>query len=176
MNGVQILSTDDFVMQESMRGNILSNRIKGLSMVLFFSTNCQHCQKLLPVFKQLPSLINGCYFGMMNINNNRRFVELSANTISPITHVPLMIVYYDGKPYKKYPVDFPHDSRSIQGFIWSVHENIKRIHSEQKRVSNKPVTVEQHINSIPDFTIGHPVKGNGKDMVTYLKDIQAYIK
>jgi hypothetical protein len=178
MNGVQSLSSDDFVLQETVKGNVLCNKIKGVSLVLFYSTNCQHSQALIPVFKQLPRVINGCYFGFMNVNNNRRFIEASANTLAPIRYVPLMILYYDGKPYKKYPEDAPHELRAIADFVSSVYENIKRIQTEQKRVQAqggpKPPGGGHHV--IPDFTIGHPVKGDKKEMVTYLKELEAYIK
>jgi hypothetical protein len=115
----------------------------------------------------------------MNVNNNRRFIEASTTTLAPIRYVPLMILYYDGKPHKKYPEDAPHELRAIADFVSSVYENIKRIQTEQKRVAVQggpggPKASGGHI--IPDFTIGHPVKGDKKEMVTYLKELEAYIK
>jgi hypothetical protein len=99
MSGLLFLSSDDFLIGKGTKGDILCNSIPGFSLILFYSTQCSHCQTLIPIFKKLPGTINGCQFGMINISTNKECIRMASNTIAPIIYVPYIVLYVQGKPY-----------------------------------------------------------------------------
>ena len=107
MSGLLFLTSDDFNVQRGVKGPILCNNIRGFSLILFYSTQCEYCQNLIPIFKQLPGSVGGCQFGMINVSHNKQCVLQSRETIAPITEVPYVIMYVNGKPYIRYKG--PHD-------------------------------------------------------------------
>ena len=68
MSGLLFLAIEDFVLSKGTKGNILCTSIPGFSLILYYSTQCPHCQTLIPIFKKLPGSINGCQFGIINIS------------------------------------------------------------------------------------------------------------
>lgn len=130
MSGILYLTADDFVVRKGEKGNLLclnyDARGYGLSLVLFYSNECQHCNRLLVQYKQLPYNINGCQFTMINVNRveNRRVVSMSNQTIVPITYVPDIILYVNGLPYMRY--DGNHDIHSIKAFILDIHQQLQK--------------------------------------------------
>ena len=44
--------------------------------------------------KQLPGTVTGCQFGMINVSKNKKTIRMSKNTITPLTYVPYIILYY----------------------------------------------------------------------------------
>ena len=70
MSGLLFLTANDFDIKDDNKGNkILEHSVLGFTLVLFYSTNCVHCNKLIPILKQLPGSISGCLFGMINVKN-----------------------------------------------------------------------------------------------------------
>ena len=88
MSGLLFLTSDDFQIQQKSKGNVLCHNIKGFSLILFYSTQCEYCKSLIPIFKELPGTIQGCNFGMLNVNRNKKIIQMSNQTIVPITYVP----------------------------------------------------------------------------------------
>lgn len=127
MSGILYLTSDDFVLKSGEKGNLLctTHTLKGLCVILFYSNDCQHSFKLLTKYKQLPKLINGCQFALININkpSNYPVVTLSQNTISPITFVPDIILYVDGIPFIRY--DGPHEISPIKQFILDIYQRLQ---------------------------------------------------
>ena len=74
---------------------INENNIDNFSLILFYSTHCQHCQNIIPIMKQLPGTVTGCQFGMINVSKNKKTIRMSKNTITPLTYVPYIILYYN---------------------------------------------------------------------------------
>jgi thiol-disulfide isomerase/thioredoxin len=128
MSGILYLNADDFVVKKAEKGNLLCLNYdnQGLSLVLFYSNECQHCNKLMIKYKQLPFNINGCQFTMINVNrpDNRKVVQMSNHTIVPITYVPDIILYVDGVPYMRY--DGPHEIQSIKSFIVEIYQQLQK--------------------------------------------------
>jgi thiol-disulfide isomerase/thioredoxin len=165
MSGLLFLSGDDFTIAKGTKGNILCNSIPGFSLILFYSTQCPHCQNLIPIFKKLPGSIGGCQFGMMNVGNNKECIKRSKQTIAPITYVPYIVLYINGKPFMSY--QGPHDINEIKRFVLEVAQ---KVNNKQKFSSE--VVKEDPRSGIPAFTIGKPLYGD--DNVTYLKFDEAY--
>lgn len=160
MSGLLFLSSDDFNIIKGSKGDIMCNSIPGFSLILFYSTQCQHCQTLIPIFKRLPGTIGGCQFGMINVSTNKQCVRMSKDTIAPISYVPYVVLYIQGKPFMRY--NGPHESDEIKRFIIEV---ASKVQSKQKFSDEKVVETD---TGIPEYCTGHPIKGNRKNMVCYL--------
>jgi thiol-disulfide isomerase/thioredoxin len=190
MSGILFLGNDDFQIRQGDQGLLLSLTYdsNGLTLVLFYSKECPYCDSLINKFKQLPSLMNGCQFAMVNVNRNMSVVERSKNTIAPISYVPDVILYVNGMPYIRY--DGPHDINHIKDFIVSIYQKVQKTafmggQSEgapqgqdqgppQGFESPEPQKPPQDV--IPAYTIGKPTYGDWKkDGVCYLNFQNAYV-
>lgn len=157
MSGLLFLTNDNFSVNSGTKGKILCNNIKGYSLVLFYSTECVHCQNLIPIFKKLPNTINNCSFGMVNISQNMGIIEKSKQTISPITYVPYILMFIDGVPYMKYngPSQIEEIKRFIVEVVSAVNKQKFAVNTEKKsQQSNAPVLDK---SNIPSYTTGIPV-------------------
>lgn len=125
MSGILFLGNEDFCVRAGEKGNMLCmSGWKGLTLVMFYSKECKYCHNLINKFKQLPTIVNGCKFGMVCVNRNMEIVEKSKNTIAPIEYVPDVILYVDGVPYIRY--DGPHEIDNIKSFIFNVYERLQK--------------------------------------------------
>jgi thioredoxin-like negative regulator of GroEL len=165
MNGLLFLCSEDFYVNEQQNEKLLNCQVnQGLLLVLFYSTQCEHCQKAIPVFRQLPQMIHGCSFGMINVSTNAKVVHLSRTTISPIQYVPLVVLYVNGEPYYKYKgtISLPE----IQKFIVQMSQMLE---SKQQFVQKDLSTKEAR--RIPEYSIGIP---HCDEDVCYLEFDEAY--
>lgn len=166
MSALLFLTSDDFSIQKGTKGPIMCHSIPDFSLILFYSTRCEHCNTLVPIFKQLPRYIDGCQFGMVNVGTNKKCVMMSRETIAPITVVPYIILYYNSRPHMRY--QGPYDIREIAKFVVEV---TKAVRGKQQFMSQTAV-IQKKNNSIPEYTIGHPLCGD--DGVCYLDFNDAY--
>lgn len=167
MSGLLFLSSEDFHVARGTKGNILCTGIAGFSLILFYSTQCEHCRTLIPIFKQMPGTIGGCQFGMINVSNNKKCVRMSRETIAPITYVPYVVLYVNGKPFMRY--QGPHDPNEIRRFVIEVSQKIQT----KQKFASENVKEDARGGGIPAYTIGHPLYGPD-DKVCYLDFDDAY--
>jgi hypothetical protein len=169
MSGLLFLQTQDFNIQKGVKGDILCHGIRGLSLVIFYSTNCQYSRHLIPIFKRLPGQVGGCQFGMINISLERNIILMSKSTISEIKYVPLIILYVSGKPFIRY--DGPHDENEIRRFIFEVSNKIqtKEKFTSKEVVKQAPSTSKR---TIPPYASGQPLFGDSDDF--YMEFSEAY--
>lgn len=178
MNGLLFLSSEDFYVNEHPTEKLLCSHVnQGLLLVLFYSTQCDHCKKAIPIFRELPQRIHGCSFGMINVSTNAKVVHLSRNTISPIQYVPLIFLYVNGEPYYKYKGNIALPE--IQQFIAQMSQMLE---SKQRFVTPSaggqtaasgaalPAPKEKRI---PEYSIGIPYCDED---VCYLEYDEAYEK
>ena len=170
MSGLLFLQKDDFNIQKGNKGDILCHNIRGLSLILFYSTNCQYCRELIPIFKRLPGQLGGCQFGMINVSVEKQIINMSKLTISAIKYVPLIILYVAGKPFIRY--DGPHDENEIRRFIFEVSNKIQT----KEKFTSKEVTKQRIQNNdkrdIPAYASGQPLYGDSDDF--YMEFAEAY--
>jgi thioredoxin-like negative regulator of GroEL len=166
MSGLLFLSSEDFTVARGTKGNILCNSIQGFSLILFYSTQCPHCQQLIPMFKKLPGTIGGCQFGMINISTNKQCVRISKETIAPISYVPYIVLYINGKPFMQYKG--PYDINEIKRFVLEVAQKV----NNKQKFSTETIKEEINKKNIPEFAIGHPLYGD--ENITYLNFDEAY--
>lgn len=154
------------MIQRGTKGNIMCTKIPGFSLILYYSTQCQYCQSLIPIFKTLPGTIGGCQFGMLNVSTNKSCVLMSKQTIVPIKFVPYIVLYINGKPFMAY--DGPANGEEIRRFVIEAANNVK-----EKRQFTKGKVKEAEDDGIPKYTVGIPVCNGG---VCYLDEEHAYVK
>ncbi len=172
MNSLIFLSDQEFSIQEGKKGKILCNNLPGVSLVLFFSERCPHCVQMFPIFKTLPQLIQGCQFAAINISTYQNVAEMSQRTISPITHVPFIILYVNNRPFIRY--NGAKTLRDVSNFI---NEVLSRIQNK-KQFINPKLGIDD-MEAIPEYSIGIPFNmvcdANGSDNC-YLTFGEAYKK
>ena len=182
MSGLLFLTADDFTVQNGTKGKILCNPIPSFSLVLFYSNQCKHCKILVPIFKKLPGTIGGCQFGLLNIGTNMKVVQKSKGTVTEIQYVPLIILYINGKPFMRYAGTYNKDE--IVQFVVSMSKRVqtKEAFNGSQTASgggapnHDPRVKEDPRGGIPAFSIGKPLKGDGRLDVCYLNFKTAYSK
>lgn len=152
MSGLLFLTEDYFKIATNKKGeDILATTMRGISLILFYSTQCPYCEPFIPIFKKLPGTVGGCQFGMVNISTNRSIVEKSKNTIMPLEYVPYVVLYTNGQPLVSY--DGPADEQELKNFVMSIVQSNQA--KQQFIQDKKPETIEQP-SGIPAYTIGLP--------------------
>lgn len=180
MSGLLFPENEDFFIQQGQKGEIMCHRIPGFSLILFYSTNCEYCHALIPIFKRLPGSVAGCQFGMVNVLKNKEALRLSQSTIVPIKYVPFIVLYYNGRPFISYKG--PYDEEEIKRFIIDISNNIQKKQQFSREVVREkqqqgpeflkgigvPVSSGKSAQPVPDFLkgIGVPVCSGG---VCYLE-------
>ena len=177
MSGLLFPGNEDFFLAQG-RGNsqMLCTKINGPVLVLFYSTQCIYCKKLIPIFKKLTSIGLQTNFAMVNIGKTKDVIAMSGKTSKPITYVPLIIYYINNKPYIMYKG--APDFETIKRFIIEVSNDIQsKINFSQRG----PQGVQQQVNfqedispDIPEYSVGHPLYGEDDDMKCYLNWDEAY--
>lgn len=170
MSGLLFLSSDDFSIQKGTKGNIMCHSIPGFSLILFYSTQCEHCQNLIPIFKSLPGSIGGCQFGMINVSTNKQCVLMSRETIAPIKVVPYMLLFINGRPYMRY--QGPYDKNEIIQFVLEISQKVQT----KQQFSSEKVKEDPTGAGIPAYTLGIPLRGGKSEKVCYLEFDNAYDK
>lgn len=160
------LTNRDFNIKNIKTGRALCSSIRGYSLVMFYSTQCGHSCKRIPVFRSLPQRIGGCQFGMVDILANMDLVEISRNTVLPIEFVPLIVLYIEGVPYMVYNGEPTVDQ--ISKFIMDVVHIVQKKTPKDIPVNNakkNPVQTSFGNSKIPMYSIGIPKF----DEVSYLE-------
>ncbi len=165
MSGLLFLTHEDFSLVPCPKGNLLCTNIKGFSLKLFYSTACEHCQTLIPIFKRLPGTINGCQFGIVNVSTNKPLIVMSRESIAPIEYVPYIVLYNNGRPYMRY--NGPHVMSEIQRFVYEVASNL------QNRTAFAPDVLKKEGKPIPEYCIAKP---KCDELVCYLQMDEAYVQ
>jgi hypothetical protein len=170
MSGLLFLTSEDFQIFRGTKGSVMGTSVAGFSLILFYSTKCEHCQRCIPIFKQLPGTVGGCQFGMINVSHNKSCILMSRETVTPITVVPYMGLYVNGRPYMRYKG--PHNTKEISRFIVEVSQ---RAQQRSRKHNNKLESkIKKDPNGgIPAYTIGKPLCGPDDD-VCYLEFKKAY--
>ncbi len=164
MSGLLFPGEEDFFVARGSSGTILCTKINGFALILFYSTNCVYCKKLLPIFRKLPGMVGGCNFAMLNVAQARGVLRQAKNTVAPIEYVPFIIFYVNNKPYMRY--NGPAEMGEIKNFVLEVANNV------QNKQTFAPDKIKHPEREIPEYTIGKPLCGDGQRC--YLEYEEAY--
>lgn len=165
MSSLYFMETEDFYIKESKMGDgtVLCNRIQGMSVCFFYSTNCPYSKQLLPIIKNMR--INNVQIGLVNINTQRELVRISQSTKSPIRFTPVITMYYNGIPCCNFDNSKPMNEHTISQFIVQVGAHIREKIVAQEYLNKKTQKNYQH----PAYSYGIPLIGDDLDNVTYIK-------
>lgn len=82
------------------RSNELELKSTGYTIVFFTSQPCIHCKNMMPTFLKLSESIQGCTFGIMNVDQeSNRIVRMSDQTKNKLVYVPYIVLYVNGTNY-----------------------------------------------------------------------------
>lgn len=179
MAGLLFLQYSDFNLTEGLKGTIMTTKIPGISIALFYSNQCQHCKKLLPIIKSLAGTVQGCQFGIVNVSSAKKCILMSRETANPINVVPYIILYVNGRPYMRY--QGPHDKENITKFIVDVTNMLKQNEMKQRAQNQtqhidteEPKNIKSKSRKIPDYCLGTPICGDNVDGICYFEFEGAY--
>lgn len=176
------LGNEDFSIEQVNTSKLLFSNIRGVSVIMFYSTKCVHCQNLIPIFKTLPRMIPNCQFGMVNIDLNKAVIAMSRETIDPIKFVPYIVFYANRRPIIKY--SGPHNINEIARFVTEVSRTLASQQFFTKESDDKKVTQKEE-RKIPEYTTGLPCSSThhkndethiNSDDICYVTDLDAYVK
>jgi len=108
-------------------------RDQGYSLILFHSTQCQHCDKAKSIFRHLADTVVGCEFGMINLDTNKGVIATCNKSNLKLEYVPLLVFFAKGRAYMMY--SGPLNESNIRQFI----EQVAFAYAEEynKRPSNQ---------------------------------------
>ena len=101
---------------------------------------------------------------MVNIETERDLVRMSLNSLVPVSYVPLIVLYLNGKPFIRY--DGAHEEADIRAFLIDVSTRLQtkeRFSSTDKNTAST-TTNKNGNRAIPAFTVGYPLYGDDDDM------------
>lgn len=161
------LSANDFNIQKTEKGPVLGINLPGHSIVLFYSDNCVHCHKYLPVFKKLPTMIANCNVCLVHVGKEKNVVNMAKNTIAPLKYVPFIVFYFNTVPIQEYTGEA--NEKLISNFIIDMATAMTK---RQQSIQKKPE--EKGGDSLPPYSIGRPISGDKRSEVCYLSNQEAY--
>lgn len=129
----------------------LCNNLRGYSFVFFTSARCSYCKDVYPAFVRLSETIQGCVFGVMNVEqNNNAVVQISKRSKTPLEYVPYIILYANGRPLSQYV----HDENNPQA-------NLERMKTFLVQQTTRKQTADGATSAvaaavIPPYSIGIP--------------------
>lgn len=175
----------------------LCTEIPGISFILFTSNSCKYCKDIYPYFLRVSQIIQGCVFGIMNVDvMNQKIVAMSHRSSTPLQYVPYLMLYINGRPVAQYVPDEENSAHNVELMRSFLVAQTKRLTRQQNDTAgrhhhqNQPRHNDQGVgagisntasgeSSIPAYSIGIP--GNMKSAresrkVCYLDFNSAYKK
>ena len=180
------LTNEDFSVEQINSSKLLFSNIKGISVIMFYSTKCGHCQSLIPIFKTLPKMIPNCQFGMVNIDLYKQVIAMSRETIDPIKFVPYIVLYANRRPIIKY--SGPHNLNEIARFVAEVSKTLASqqfFQQQQQEMMSGKKHPQKEEHRIPEYTTGIPCSAEhhkndethiSNEDICYVSDLDAYTK
>ena len=112
---MSLISSAEFLLKGTGENRTLSLNLQGIVFLYFRQNTCPRCQHFDPIFKTIASQEKRMKFFVLDIDKDRKVVNMSKNTTTPINGVPMFIVYVNGNPYIKYTGE--RSAPSIKRFI-----------------------------------------------------------
>jgi len=156
--GLLILEEEDFELVEAGKSTHLVHTVESkYSIVMFYTDECDQCKIIKPILLRFVGnpTIQIC---MVNVYDpdSINLIQQSQKTTTPLQHVPFIVFYINGIPFKKY--DGQYNLADFQTFIQNVMDEASKIKDTSE------------ISEIPPYTIGKPNSAK----VCYLTYQKAY--
>lgn len=156
--GLLILDEEDFELLEAGKVTHLVHTLDSkYSIVMFYTNECDQCRIIKPI---LLSFVGNPTIQICMVNvydpDSTKLIQLSQKTTTPLQHVPFIVFYINGTPFKKFDGDYNHSD--FQKFVKNVMVEASKIKDTKE------------ISEIPPYTIGKPNSAK----VCYLTYQKAY--
>ena len=99
MTSIQFLDSSNF--SKAKDGSLLCS-IPKYALVLFWSTNCPHCTQVKEIIQGMNNNMNGCTFGMCNLDENKECIDMIVSSGIEMSYVPFIVFFANQKPYMVY--------------------------------------------------------------------------
>jgi hypothetical protein len=140
MGSLAVLDHTHFTLQRIGEKLSLCSKLPGISMVLFWTKDCEFCEDHKVIFKELPNRVPNIKFGTCNIGISARGPDgnivdkpvhrMSVGTSTPINYVPLVISYINNKPYKIYEGE--RSMAAVLRFVTQILQDVQKGSSKPK--------------------------------------------
>lgn len=114
MSSISFLDSSNFVLIGNQNKSLGVN-ISGPLLVFFKMPSSPPCQEFEPTFAKLSGTDKRVSYGVIDVQRHKDVVLWSRNTSTPITGVPILILYLNGKPHAKF--NGTKNIPSLQNFI-----------------------------------------------------------
>lgn len=114
MANIAYLTSADFVVMGS-KQKTLGINARGNVLVYFKMNRDPNCEEFDPIFSKLTYQEQRVTHAVLDVTQHREVVQTSRDTTTPITAVPVLILYMNGRPLAKFSGN--KNIPSIQGFI-----------------------------------------------------------
>lgn len=118
--GITFLTQDNFTLQNG--GQKMACDIDGICVVLFMSDKSAPCKKFWPIYTKISNKEQRVTFTSVDVGNNRKIIQMSKSTKTPIINVPYIVLYVDGRPYSIYK-----GKNEQEPFINFINDVVQRI-------------------------------------------------
>jgi hypothetical protein len=132
---ISFLNAQNFTVVGS-RQKTLGINLPGNVFVFFKMQGCDNCAQFDPIFAALSRSEGRVSCAILDITQNRDVVLWSRNTSTPITAVPVLVLYIDGRPHAKF--NGTRNILSIQAFITKALQQKPVGSSQQQFMPHQP--------------------------------------
>jgi thiol-disulfide isomerase/thioredoxin len=131
MSNMIFLSEPNFRLVQGKKGALLGIDMKGYNLVFFYTDECKICSQFKPQYFATAQRMGKMRFSLVNLSKNRRIIDMSKQTIMPLTKVPHIVFYNDGRPVATYTGT--HNVESLIGFITNIIQHVNSTSQQQNR-------------------------------------------
>lgn len=128
-----ILTSKDFTIVNS---ELVLLNSRGFSLVFFTAPHCGYCEEFKPYFEFISRRVTGCNFFFCDMSEERQLEEVSQYTKTPITYVPLLLLFANGKIINQFFPDEQNPSKNTDLLVKFLQDATARYNTPQ--VVNSP--------------------------------------
>lgn len=104
----------------------------GFDIVLYYSTQCQHCKTYVELFRSSSGRTSNCEFSLVNLDKCKEIIAMTKGTTTELEYVPVVIMYCDGMPYMAYGGD-----PEVNSFLRFIDDCSKKFIAEKQPSSQE---------------------------------------
>lgn len=123
------LTDQNFQLVGTQQAPKLSIKIQDPIFVMFKLQSCAGCKALEPVFSQLANTDQRIKYGILDLTEYKKIAVASQNTPTPITKVPVFMIFSQGLPYDK----FLSQKKQLSDFLSFVNKSLADIYQQMQQ-------------------------------------------
>lgn len=128
MASILYLEKNNFVIIGT-RDKVLGINLEGIVLVYFKMSGDKNCASFDPTFARLAQKDQRVTCAILDVTSNRDVVVWARQTKTPISAVPLLILYVNGRPHAKF--NGAKNERSLESFITGALQPVRDVAPRQ---------------------------------------------